>query len=171
MFEHFDGLIATTKRRLYYCSTKGFAYSVDRFSGKKTRLQSMIKDGRCRISIHGSNHSTLKHCVYYVATGHWPTIDENVRVKDGNELNCAITNLELVKRADVSRITGPMSRSKAVVVVDRGKDPVEYRSIRKAANALYCSYQTLSDYLNGKAKKSVLKKYGRKIYLKEAQNG
>ena len=63
-------------------------------------------------------------------------------------------------KREVARITGPMSRSQAVVVQDKGRKPKEYSSIRKAAKALYVSYQTLLDYLTGKYKSSVLNKRG-----------
>lgn len=44
-YEHFYLLIAETKRRQYYCSTKGDVYTIDRFSGKKFKLHPNIKDG------------------------------------------------------------------------------------------------------------------------------
>ena len=166
-YEHFQVLIATTRRKQYYCSTKGDVYTIDRFSGKKFKLHPNIKDGKPRISIHGTKDPYLKHCVWYVATGHWPTLDENVVPIDGNELNCNITNLKIVDKREVAKVTGPMSQSQVVVVQEYKKEPIEYRSVRQAAKALYVSYQTLLDYLKGKYKNSVLKKYGRRIYLKE----
>ena len=169
-YEHFHRLIAETRRKLYYCSTKGFMFTIDKFSGKRFDLHPNIKDGKYRVSIHKTKDPYLKHCVWFTATGHWPTLDENVVPIDGNELNCCITNLKIVDKREVARVTGPMSQSQVVVVKERNKPPVEYSSVRKAAKALYCSYQTLLDYLKGKYKTSVLKKYGRKIYLKEKPN-
>lgn len=167
-YQHFERLIAETPRRLYYCSTKGTLYTVDKFSGKKFHLNPYIKDGKPRVSIHGVGTLYVKHCVWFVVHDQWPTLQENVMPIDGNELNCGITNLKIVDKREVARVTGPMSRSQAVIVQEYRKEPVEYSSIRKAAKALYVSYQTLLDYFSGRAKNSVLKKYGRKIYLKQA---
>lgn len=63
------------------------------------------------------------------------------------------------------KTTGELnSKCKAVIVQERGKPAIRYKSVRKAAKALYCSYQTLLDYLEGKSKRSVLCVDGRKIY-------
>lgn len=168
-YEHFQRLIAETSRRLYYVSTKGEVFAHDKFSSKVTKLEPYLKQGKPRLSIHHTKDPYLKHCVWFVATGHWPTIDENVIPIDGNEQNCDFTNLKLVDKREVAKVTGPMSQSQAVIVQERGQPPKEYRSVRQAAKALYVSYQTLLDYLKGKYKTSVLKKYGRRIYLKESR--
>lgn len=165
-YEHFTQLIGETSRKLYYVTTKGEAFSKDKLTKQITKLNPNVKRGKLRLCIHSIGNPYLKHAVWFAVTGHWPTRNENVIPIDGNELNCNIQNLKLIEKREVARITGPMSRSQAVVVQDKGRKPKEYSSIRKAAKALYVSYQTLLDYLTGKYKSSVLNKRGRKIYLK-----
>jgi hypothetical protein len=83
---------------------------------------------------------------------------------DGNPRNISIENMRFYSMRLHGKHTGHLSKSRAVVIKDFKKDPIRYRSVREAAKALYCSYQTLLDYLNGSVRKSVLNKWGRKIY-------
>ena len=165
-YRHFTYLIAESPKKLYYITTKGEAFSKDKLTSEITKLNPNVKKGKLRLCIKVAKNPYLTHAVWFIVTGHWPTRNENVIPIDGNELNCNIENLKLVDKREVAKLTGPMSRSQKVIIQNGKSSPKEYSSVRKAAQALYVSYQTLLDYLNGKYKSSVLNKRGRKIYLK-----
>lgn len=172
-YEHFDQLVEETHRKLFYVSTRGYAYTIDKFSGKRTDLKPCWHRNYCRVGfsskIFGRNPS-LKKLVWYVAYKEVPdTLNYCIMTRDGNGMNCSIENLYLEKPCSVRHRTGAMAgRNFPVIVQEYKKEAVEYSSVREAAKALYVSYQTLSDYLNGitNKRKSVLYKWGRKIYYK-----
>lgn len=162
--EHFDRLIKETSRRLFYVSTAGYVYSIGKMSqkGRYCRYKNQMHNGIVRVGLHGLKTSNLKKLVWWGQTGQYLGKDWNILPKDGNEENCAFENLRPVRKEEVSRVTGPMSRSRAVVVRRGGNAEIEwFRSAREAAKSLYCSYQTLLDYLNGKTRHSVLARQGR----------
>lgn len=164
-FEHFVKLVKETPRRYVYVSTKGLAYTIDKQTNQKRELKRSLHDGKIRLCLHGWCPE-LKRLVWEVATGKRLTTGDIILPIDGDETNLTIENLKKITKREMSANTGWMSRNNPVVVIDYKKAPVEYRSVRAAAKALYVSYQTLLDYLSGKYKSSVLKKYGRKIYYK-----
>ena len=71
---------------------------------------------------------------------------------DGNELNCAVKNLLVCDKRFLGKRTGYLGRAKKIEI-----NGVQYRSVREGAKALFCSHQTLLDYINRKNKNSVLK--------------
>lgn len=81
--------------------------------------------------------------------------------KDGCEKNCSADNLVLVSRSDLGRMTGAMmQRRTPVKLLNLATAEVcTYASIREAARSLFCSYQTVIDYINGRVKNSALKNY------------
>ena len=64
-------------------------------------------------------------------------------------------NLEVLKRKELGKKTGHISKSKRVVLIDNGEIIKTYRSSRKAGEKLFISRQTVSDYCNGKVKKKM----------------
>lgn len=161
-YEHFKNLVLETRRKLFYVSTTGEATSYDKFSKTETKLKKSMHGGQIRVAIKGLKNPSLKRLVWQIAHGRisdqW-----HVQCIDGDETNCDIRNLRLISKRQAGQLSGPLSRSKAVIVSAFGRDK-RYRSVREAAKALYCSYQTLLDYLSKKVKNSALKKRGRKIY-------
>lgn len=76
---------------------------------------------------------------------------------DGNNWNCCEENLCVVPKKMLGRITGWKARSQGILIKkENEKNFRAYRSIREAAKALNCSYQTLIDYINSKNKHSIL---------------
>jgi hypothetical protein len=70
---------------------------------------------------------------------------------DGNPLNCSADNLIIISKSEHGKRTGHLSRSQKIIA-----NGVEYMSVRACAKALFVSYQTLLDYINGKYSHSVL---------------
>jgi hypothetical protein len=89
-----------------------------------------------------------------------------VGFKDKNNQNIQAENLYMYSMKVHGKRTGWKSRSKEVIIKEFKQEPVIFRSVREAAKYLFCSYQTLLDYLTGEVKKSVLDKPRRKIYYK-----
>jgi hypothetical protein len=71
---------------------------------------------------------------------------------DGNPFNCRVKNLRVYTMREHGQRTGGRN-SRARKVVANG---VEYRSVRECAKALFVSYQTVLDYIDGSVKRSVL---------------
>lgn len=158
LVERFE-LIGETKKHKYYVSNQGYILSVTSKSYKEHKLKGYIKQGQknapCVVKIGTAEHC-VKHLVAQAFLPEYRGSDSNIFHKDGNKMNCRADNLIIIPKSQVSKITGPQSRSQAVIVVDNNGLKTIFSSIRKAANNLNCSYQTLLDYMNGKSKKSVL---------------
>lgn len=128
-----DGTVIKTSRKHYREST----------------VKPYLKRGKATVKINGKEY-VLKRLVakYFMGLKD----EDNVIIKDNKPFNCHKNNLKIISKSDLGRQTGYKSgRAKPVVV-----DGIEYQSVRKCAKELHCSYQTLSDYLNGKVKKSVV---------------
>lgn len=108
-----------------------------------------IKDGKMAVKINGKEYY-VKHLVAKAFIDGYKKGAPIIH-KDGNPKNCSIDNLMLITKTELGRITGGDSRRKAVIV-----NGTEYYSVRECAKHLYCSYQTVLDYLAGKVKSSVL---------------
>ena len=69
----------------------------------------------------------------------------------------SIPNLKLRTRAQHGKKTGPMSKSKAVNLLDHEGNIIDsWSSARDAAKDLFISYQTVMDYCNRKVKRPML---------------
>lgn len=159
--ERFEFICETDKHR-YYVSNQGYVLSVSSKSFKERRLTGYVKQGRKSapyvIKI-GKQEKCIKHLVAQAFLPDYKNNKSVVLHKDGNKKNCHADNLIVVSKRQVNQITGPLSRSQKIAVTDsQGKETV-YSSIRKAAIALNCSYQTLLDYMKGGYKSSVLDGY------------
>lgn len=158
LVEKFE-LIGETNRHKYYVSNQGYVLSVTSKSYKEYKLSGYIKQGR-KNALYVVKIGTTEHCIkHLVAKAFLPEyrgLDSNIFHKDGNIKNCRADNLIIAPKREVAKITGAQSRSQAVIVIDSNGLETTFSSIRKAANYLNCSYQTLLDYMNGKIRKSVL---------------
>lgn len=77
--------------------------------------------------------------------------------KDGDYQNCRVDNLIVMTKSNVASLSGYSSkRSRAVRLTYEDGVFAEFRSVRSAAKAIPCSYQTLLDYIAAKRKNSVL---------------
>ncbi len=161
LIERFE-LVYETNRHKYYVSNMGYVLSVSSKSYKERKLTGYIKQGRVNapyVIKLGTKEKCIKHLVAQAFIPGYKGADSNVLHKDGNKLNCRVDNLIVVTKSQVAKITGPQSRAQKIIVTDCKGDETVYSSIRKAANNLNCSYQTLLDYINGRYKKSVLDGY------------
>ena len=107
----------------------------------------------------GGREMVLKHIV---AAAFLPEYRKGASVVciDRDEMNCAVDNLCVMTKKHLGRLTGHKATSEAVAVRDKRTGEIKkYRSVRRAAVALCCSYQTVLDYMNGKVKNSVLSDY------------
>lgn len=161
LIERFE-LVHETNRHKYYVSNQGYVLSVSSKSYKERKLTGYVKQGRVNapyVIKLGNKEKCIKHLVAQAFIPEYKGADSNILHKDGDKRNCRADNLIVVPKRQVCRITGPQSRSQKIIVTDRQGHETIYSSIRKAANNLNCSYQTLLDYMNGRYKKSVLDGY------------
>lgn len=161
LIEKFE-LIYETKRHKYFVSNQGYVLSVSPKSYKEHKLSGYIKQGRVNapyVIKLGDKEKCVKHLVAQAFIPEYKGTQSNILHKDGNKKNCRVDNLIVVPKSQVAKLTGPQSRSQKIVVTDHQGKKTVYSSIRKAANSLNCSYQTLLDYINGRYKKSVLDGY------------
>ncbi|MCL2531573.1 MAG: hypothetical protein FWE40_05400 [Oscillospiraceae bacterium] len=141
--------VGTGRVYIYTVREDGKAIKTSRKRYVESRVTPYLKRGHAVVKINGKEF-TLKNLVAakfhkdYFAGAY-------VEVIDGNPFNCRVQNLRIYSQSEHGKRTGYRSGSQPVVV-----DGVKYRSVRAAAKALHCSYQTLLDYINGDAKHSVL---------------
>lgn len=155
-------LIGETKKHKYFVSNQGYVLSVSSKSYKEHKLSGYVKQGRKNapyvVKIGNAEHC-VKHLVAQAFMPEYNGSKSNILHKDGNKRNCRVDNLIVVSKSQVAKITGPLSRSQAIIVIDKNGNEIKFSSIRKAAVSLNCSYQTLLDFINGRYKKSVLDGY------------
>lgn len=139
-----------TERIIYWASEQGYITRTFRKSLKEHYVKPYIKDGKATVKINGKE-IVLKNLIARLFNKEYKEGDSVICI-DGDLWNCTAVNLKVYKKRELGKRTGWMSKSKAVLV----GEGLEFRSVRAAAKHLFCSYQTLLDYLNGKVKKSVL---------------
>lgn len=163
--ERFE-LVAESDRQKYYASSNGYILSVNKKTYSEKKLKNYLKTKRKNppyvVKIDGREY-LVKHLIAKAFLYGYKENNCCVLHKDGNKKNCAVSNLIIVPKRQVARITGPMARSSAVTVYNGQGERTNYSSIRKAATALNVSYQTLIDYIKGKYSRSVLDGYVIKV--------
>ena len=109
------------------------------------------------------------NCARLVANYHIRPLLPNERVYHKNKMNTDnfVRNLKIVSLKQLGKMTGHLSKSKAVVEIEKGKVKRRWDSARKSAKDLYVSYQTVMDYCNGKVKKPMYKLMWEKDYYKD----
>lgn len=137
------------KKYIYKIGTDGTIIKAGRKTYKESMATPYLKHGKLTVKVN-NREFVLKHLV---AKAFIKSYKKGLSVihKDGNFRNCAADNLIVMTKQELGRLTGGESRRQAVVV-----DGEKHYSIRAAAKALHCSYQTLLDYMDGKVKNSVL---------------
>lgn len=100
-------------------------------------------------------HASLNRLV---AEAFMPDFDASLCIvhADGDFRNCCIHNLVQITRSDVGSAAGYSRKVAKPVLITSGGRTQRYRSIREAAKAIPCSYQTVMDYASGATRKSVL---------------
>jgi len=162
-YEHFSCRIHESDRYIWYAHSSGYFYKILKSTQKRIDLKGHVKEGDLVIKIGSDKALLAKHLIAkHFYRKYYPGVC--IELIDGNPRNISIENMRFYSMRLHGKHTGHLSKSRAVVIKDFKKDPIRYRSVREAAKALYCSYQTLLDYLNGSVRKSVLNKWGRKIY-------
>ena len=104
--------------------------------------------GRCAyVAIQGERFSLKALVAKHFIKGWKP--GSHIANIDGDPMNCARWNLELLERHRRTNWSHPASVRVAV-------EGAEFASINQAANALFVSPKTLSDFLKGRHRKTVL---------------
>lgn len=71
-----------------------------------------------------------------------------------------LSNIEIITRSEAGKRTGWQSRRKGIVMLDKdGIISKVFKGTRDAADKLFISRQTVSDYCNGKVEKPMYKLY------------
>lgn len=165
-YPHFDLKIDENNSFIWYCNSSGYVYKILKTDPKKKKiyLSGFIKKGQKVISIRQKQIllKTLVAKTFY--SKYYPGIC--IAFKDKNPLNCSIDNMIFYSLVLHGKKTGGLtSKCKKVCISEKGKPQIIFSSVRKAANYLYCSYQTLLDYLNKKVSSSVLSNPDRYIFF------
>lgn len=137
------------KTYIYSIGDDGSIIKTSRKQYIETTVKLYLRRGKLMAKIANREYN-VKHLV---AAAFLPKYKNGMSVchKDGNPSNCSADNLIVFGKHELGRVTGGESGRKPVIC-----NGIEYFSVRECAKALHCSYQTLSDQLNGKVKKSVL---------------
>lgn len=150
----------TPSGKKYFIHTSGVVGVIYK-NGKERLLKGYIKKG-CLVVKINNKVVKVKNLVAKEMFSVYIEGKHSVINKDGNPRNCDCFNLKILDSKTLGRKTGGLANlSKAVSV-----DGVIYKSVRSASKALFCSYQTLLDYLSGKYKSSVLCGYKEIKYVK-----
>lgn len=162
-FEHYSVLIYENNRFLFYLNSSGLYYKVSKKTSEHYILKGFLKKGFRTFKIN-SKEVRAKNLVASVFIKNYKP-GMIVEVIDGNQENISVTNLKLSTYRKHGLLTGHKSKARKVVVIDKNNNKTVYRSGRKAAIALYVSYQTLYDYLNNTVVNSVVDTLVNDVYL------
>ena len=143
----------------YYADINGSIWRV-RKTVPDTEMTGYIKKDKyiVKLTQSGKSVDVSKHQLIWISFNGkipdgWIVVRKNGIIKD-----VYLQNLALRTKIEHGRLTGPRSRSKEVVQLDNDEKEVNsWRSARRAARDLYCSYQTVMDICNNKRKKPIFK--------------
>lgn len=109
------------------------------------------------------------NCARLVANAFIRELKSNEQVYHKNHLNFDnfYRNLEILSPKELGKKTGHIATSKRVVEVKNNEIVRAWRSTRKAAETLFISRQTVSDYCNKKVKKPMFNLWWEDDYFEE----
>lgn len=132
---------------IYRCYKKGLK-----------RISPVTKKGKQVIRLTGETgrkEHFVSSMVYRAWVGPIPK-GKIIYHKNGNVNDNIASNLAIITRKELGKITGGKSRRKPVLKIDTSGEIVEaYTSARTAAKANHMSYQTIIDRCNGKVKSKI----------------
>lgn len=141
----------------YFACSDGYILRVRKTTYNETRVKEFLKRGTVIVKINYKEmavKSIIAKC--FIPGDHSGMI---INHKDGNPWNNSVDNLSFISKKDFfNRIECNAKAESIEITAPDGRVKV-YPSIRKAAKALFVSYQTILDYLNGKYKSSILNGY------------
>lgn len=144
--------VGETGRGIYYATSDGKFFVIYKKSKKRKDLHPYLKkkkSGKADLVVTlGSSKGVLCKSVIAKAFIREYNDGDVVLLKDENIYNVAVSNLIVVPKAVYSKMTGPMSRSKAVGLFEDGVVVKKWSSARKCAKDLFCSYQMIMDICN-----------------------
>ena len=165
-FEHYSVLIYENNRFLYYLNSSGLYYKVSKKTSEHYILKGYIHKGFRTFKINNKSFRAKNLVASVFLKNYKPGMV--VEVIDGNQDNISVTNLKLSTYQKHGLLHGHKSNSRKVVIIDKNNNKTIYQSGRKAAKALFVSYQTLYDYLNNKVRyNSVVLDVAKDVYLLE----
>lgn len=97
-------------------------------------------------------------------------IDEVVYHRNGIISDNRLSNMEIVTKMEAGRRTGWQAKRKSIVMLDEeGVIKQAFKGTRDAADKLFISRQTVSDYCNGKVQKPMYKLYWASKLIEEEE--
>lgn len=128
-------------------------------SGKRTTMRPSVKNGENVIKLSDTTGRRQWYKVSHImAVTFIPGYKkgDNVFHIDGVKTNNEFSNLRIMTKKDLGKITGGNSRRKTVVkLTPSGEAVAFYSSAREAGRKNYMSYQTILDYCNRVNKKRI----------------
>lgn len=114
-------------------------------------LKPFRKHNLCVVKIKNKEFN----CGRLVASSFIRPVQDNEYVwhKNGSIFDNFYRNLKIVSGTKLGKMTGHISRSKRVVLVENNEITKTWRSTRVASKDLYICRQTISDYCNKKVQK------------------
>ena len=150
--EYFDEVrILENRCGDYYVTINGEFFVIYKKSKKKKMISKVNKRGTVCVRI-GEKQYTAKNLVaqtFIKGTKKWDIVTQ----QDGDIFNCAVDNLEVIKRSELSKKVGGLARSKTVGLYENDKLVKTWSSASACARDMYCSIRCVCDYCNAKRSK------------------
>jgi len=151
----------TTKKNncLYSVCEDGTIISTTKINYVERKITPYNNDGRACVKINEKECCVKNLVALAFIEGYKKGM--NVVLQDKNMWNCSLDNLIVVTKQNLGKATGFLSkRNRKVVAINKiTNQQIAYLSIRQCAKAMFCSYQTILDYMNGIVKDSILSNY------------
>lgn len=152
-------LIQESKYKKYYACSDGYILSVNKKDYSEQKLKGYLKKKKTGyvllVKINGKEYC-VKHLIAKAFIKEYKGLESNVLHKNGKYDDCRVDNLLVVPKSQVAAVTGARANQIPITVTYPDGKSENFNSVRSAAKALYCSYQTVLDYMNGTFKSSVL---------------
>lgn len=156
-------LVEETDTFLWYVSSYGYVFRINKKTNDKMIIAPYIHNDNLCVKIKGKCFLMKR----LVAKYFYRNFDDNMCVvlKDGNQSNCKISNIKIVKKNYNCKEYSWRARSIPIVYEENGEKKV-FKNITRLAKYLYVDPTTIKNYVYGKVnrEKSILA--GKKIYLK-----